>query len=151
MEKKKKDFLHKPVYAGGPKAMSTFIYKHLRYPSEAAAANIEGVVLVEYDIDNKGLVTDTRVLKGLGYGCDEEACRVVRMLKFEVEKNRGLRVIFHQKAHIKFKKPAPAPVEKPAAPQPVQAVYHYAVVTPKPPAEEAPKPPSQVYQYTIKL
>lgn len=108
-EKKKNHFIQKPKYAGGPKALTEFIYSNLKYPESARAAGVEGTVLVEYDIDHTGKVSDVRVIQGIGSGCDEEACRVVRMLQFEATKNRGLKVWFHQKARIVFKKPLPPP------------------------------------------
>jgi TonB family protein len=107
--KKPKYFLNQPVYPGGPKALSQFIRQHLRYPDTAAESGVEGTVALEYDIDYRGVVTATRVLQGIGAEFDEEACRVVRLLRFDVGKNRGLRVIFHQKAYIEFKKPVPTP------------------------------------------
>ena len=101
-ERKSKHFIHQPVYPGGQKALTEFIYQHLRYPDTALEVGAEGIVWVEYDIDFKGNVVATRVVQGIGHGCDEEACRVVRLLKFEVEKNRGVHVLFHQKAKSKL-------------------------------------------------
>ena len=94
-------------------------------------------------------VVATRVVQGIGHGCDEEACRVVRLLKFEVEKNRGVHVLFHQKAKIQFKKPAPKPAPLPA-PAPFQVAY---TVTPTPNSSdtEAPASTSTTYSYTIQL
>lgn len=142
--KKSKDFLQQPVYPGGDKALTEFIYKNLKYPDAALEAGIEGIVMVEYDIDNKGKVVDTRVISGLGHGCDEEACRVLRLLKFDVGKNRGVRVVFHKKARIRFTKP----VKQPTPQAGFQANY---IVTPSQPADQAPAPSSPTYTYTIKL
>jgi TonB family protein len=155
VEKKQKHFIQKPVYPGGDKALTEFIYKQLRYPESALSALPEGTVLVEYDIDYQGNVTDTRVLKGIGHGCDEEACRVVRLLKFQVGKNRGVHVVFHQKAKIQFKKPVPQP--QPVAPLEPAAAANFQVqyvITPAEPAnntntEHAPNTTN--YHYTIQL
>jgi TonB family protein len=147
-EKKKKHFLNHPQYPGGPKALTAFIYSQLKYPAAALAANMEGVVWVDYDVDHFGNVIETRVRKGIGYGCDEEACRVVRMLKFDVEKNRGLHVVFHQHARIQFKKPVPAPppVEAPIAEATLPLQY---TIVPTAPASKVPPPAPTVYTYTI--
>ncbi len=150
-EKRPKHFIQQPEFPGGPKELTKFIYQNLRYPAAAAAAKIEGTVYIEYDIDFKGNVVDTRVLQGLGHGCDEEACRVLRLLKFSVGRNRGVRVLFHKKANIKFKLPVPA--KAPAPPQPgtvVQYTYQY---TTQKPAEPAPEPekPGATYAYTITI
>jgi protein TonB len=148
-ERKSKHFIHQPVYPGGQKALTEFIYQHLRYPDTALEVGAEGIVWVEYDIDFKGNVVATRVVQGIGHGCDEEACRVVRLLKFEVEKNRGVHVLFHQKAKIQFKKPAPKPAPLPA---PAQFQVAYTVTpTPNTSEAEAPASTSTTYSYTIQL
>ncbi len=38
--------------------------------------NIEGTVFVEFIVHENGLTSDFKVLRGIGYGCDEEALRV---------------------------------------------------------------------------
>ncbi|MEI6747602.1 MAG: energy transducer TonB, partial [Bacteroidota bacterium] len=43
-------------------------------------SGIQGTVYVSFVVDSKGKVTDVRVLRGIGGGCDEEALRVVRMM-----------------------------------------------------------------------
>jgi protein TonB len=149
-EKKPKHFIQQPEYPGGPKELTKFIYENLRYPPEAVQEKIEGTVLLEYDIDYKGNVVDTRILQGVGHGCDEEAARVVRLLKFAVGRNRGVRVLFHNKARIRFKLPVPAKVEK-IAPQPVQVQYNYVTTTAPSTPEEQPKQPATTYSYTIKV
>ena len=147
-DKKKPLFIHQPEYAGGPKALSKFIQENLRYPESALEAGAEGTVLVEYDIDYQGNVVATRVLQGVGGGCDEEACRVVRLLKFDVPKNRGLKVLFHKKARIQFKKPVEQPV--PMQQAPMQVNY---TLTASPPPAESPeeKPAPSTYHYTIQF
>ncbi|MEO6760444.1 MAG: energy transducer TonB [Saprospiraceae bacterium] len=142
-DKKKPFFIRNPEYPGGPKALTQFIYEQLRYPAAALEASTEGTVFVDYDIDYKGNVIATRVLQGLGHGCDEEACRVVRLLKFDVPTNRNVNVTFHQKLRIQFKKPAPV-----AAPA-MQVSY---TVTPtETPSAPADKPATETYSYTVQF
>ncbi len=147
-DKKKTLFIHQPEYAGGPKALSKFIQTNLRYPEPALEAGVQCTVLVEYDIDYQGNVVATRVLQGIGGGCDEEACRVVRLLKFDVPKNRGIKVLFHKKARIQFKKPAEQPA--PMGQTPMQVNY---TVTSSSPSAELPEEKTShlTYQYTIQL
>lgn len=146
-EKERKHFIEKPTYPGGEKALTEFIYKHLRYPKMAVEAKVEGTVYIEYDIDYQGNVVETRILQSLGHGCDEEAARVVRMLKFDTSKYRGVKVLFHRKAKIHFRNPKqiPAPVPPPAPNQ--QLTLNYTVVAP-PPAAEQPQE-SGSFSYTI--
>lgn len=54
-----------------------YIDENLVYPSEAKAANIEGSVKLIFTVNIDSTVTDFIVLQGLGYGCDEEAIRLV--------------------------------------------------------------------------
>ncbi len=151
-EKKQKHFIHQPVFPGGQKALTQFIYDHLRYPESAVEVKAQGVVLVEYDIDKNGNVVATRVLQSVGHGCDEEACRVVKLLKFEVGKNRGVRVIFHQKAKIQFTPPPPPP---PPAPPPTQVQYTFTITTSTavtaPASPDTKDKPGETYQYTVKI
>ena len=83
--------------------MDKFITENLRYPDEAITNKIEGTVAVEFDLDVYGEVTDAKIKHGIGYGCDEEALRLVRMFKFEKKKYKGMRVIFHKSISIHFK------------------------------------------------
>ncbi len=146
-DKKKTRFVYQPEYPGGPKELTKFIYTHLRYPKDAFEANVEGTVYLEYDIDHQGLIVATRILKGLGHGCDEEAVRVVKMLKFDVARNRGIHVLFHQKVRVQFKKPKEKPVKPPVQTQ-MQVSY---TVTPTVPAKEAEKKEAAVFNYTVTL
>jgi len=98
----KKRFLNLPKYLGGSKAFREFIAQNLHYPKPALEAKAEGSVIVEYDILDSGTVNNPHVLKGLGYGCDEEAIRVVNLLRFEKVKNRGVRVKMTTKTNINF-------------------------------------------------
>lgn len=64
-------------FEGGFKALRDFIGKNLTYPDLAREIGKEGTVYVSFVIDEKGMVESTKVLKGIGAGCDEEAVRVV--------------------------------------------------------------------------
>jgi protein TonB len=101
----KKRFLNMPRYTGGSVAFKEFIGHNLRYPEEALRAGVQGFVIVEYDILDDGSVRNARVIKPLGYGCDEEALRLIGMLRFEKVKNRGVRVRMTNKTRINFNLP----------------------------------------------
>jgi TonB family protein len=102
-KKKKKHFVKLPVYAGGSADFKRFIYDNLVYPEEALEKGIEGSVYLSFTVDDTGKVIDARVTKGLGYGCDEEALRLVRMLRYEKVKNRGVIVKSNMRIRIDFK------------------------------------------------
>ena len=48
----------------------------IKYPETAIDSNISGKVIVEIDEDENGLWSNPKVIKGIGYGCDEEALRI---------------------------------------------------------------------------
>ncbi|MEM1323452.1 MAG: TonB family protein [Bacteroidota bacterium] len=62
----------------GFKKFRRYIRKNLRYPEAAKAAGIEGDVELRFEINAQGLPTDIQVLRSLGYGCDEEAIRLIK-------------------------------------------------------------------------
>jgi periplasmic protein TonB len=69
-----------PEFAGGTAALSKFLQKNLRYPRPASNANISGKVYVQFVVGQDGAISKVDVLKGLGFGCDEEAERVIKLM-----------------------------------------------------------------------
>jgi periplasmic protein TonB len=63
-----------PEFAGD---MYSYISKVLRYPDAARESGIEGQVLIEFVVNEDGSVSDIKVVRGIGGGCDEEAVRMV--------------------------------------------------------------------------
>jgi len=59
------------------------------YPSEAARAKMDGVVLLVVTVAIDGSVRDPRILKGLGYGLDEEAVKSVLQWRYKPARNKG--------------------------------------------------------------
>ena len=70
----------RPHFPSGMEALGQFIGVYLKYPDEALRNNIKGQVIVEFTITKDGSTTDFKIVKGLGYGCDEEAIRVLKLL-----------------------------------------------------------------------
>ncbi len=62
-----------PIPIGGFAA----IQNDLIYPEAARNAGIEGRVAVQVLVDSTGEAIDLKVLQRLGYGCDQEALRVL--------------------------------------------------------------------------
>ena len=67
-----------PDFVGGRAALQRYLQKHLRFPSAALAAQVSGKVFVSFVVQTDGSVGEVTVLKGLGYGTEEAAARVVR-------------------------------------------------------------------------
>ena len=75
---------------GGYPKFYKFIKKKLKYPKQARRMGVEGKVYVQFIIDKTGAITNVKVMKGVGAGCDEEALRVIKMApKWKAGKQRG--------------------------------------------------------------
>lgn len=61
-------------------SMLNHIKSNLKYPEKAVEVSAQGPVVVQFVIDPQGMVTNPTVMKGLGYGCDEEAIRVISLM-----------------------------------------------------------------------
>ena len=93
-----------PSFRGGEQKLFEFIGKNVVYPQEAIDAGIEGKVFVEFYIEKDGTVCDAKVLRGIGYGCDEEALRVIGLMpKWSPGKQRGKAVRVRYTLPINFK------------------------------------------------
>lgn len=69
-----------PEFPGGLEALGQFIARNIHYPSTARKNKTQGKVLVSFVIDKDGTVTDIKIKRGIGDGCDEEALRVIAMM-----------------------------------------------------------------------
>ena len=58
------------------------IQEKIRYTNEARSNQIEGAIEVSFIVNKKGRVLEPRVTKGLGYGLDEEALRIIKLARF---------------------------------------------------------------------
>ena len=57
--------------------LQKWVYQYLKYPQSAVREGVQGKVLVDFIIDEKGKVRDVQVLRGVDPRLDEEAVRVV--------------------------------------------------------------------------
>lgn len=64
--------------AGGVQVFQTYIQQNLRYPKAAKAMKLEGVVEIAFVIEEDGSLTNIKVVKGIGSGCDTEAIRLIK-------------------------------------------------------------------------
>ena len=55
----------------------------VKYPRRARRARIEGRVIVRMIVTETGAVEDPQVVKGIGYGCDEEVLRVLTQARYK--------------------------------------------------------------------
>lgn len=67
-----------PEFPGGLEKFFKFLTNNLHYPDQAKENNVAGRVMVSFVVERDGTLTDVKVSRGLGSGCDEEAVRVLR-------------------------------------------------------------------------
>lgn len=93
-----------PTFPGGDGELFKFVNKHIKYPYQAQKAEVSGTVYVEFIVNSDGHLSDFRVLKGQGFGLDEEALRVIKMSPDWVPgKNNGKSVRVRVQVPIKFR------------------------------------------------
>jgi TonB family protein len=68
-----------PQFKGGQKKLVRFLNKNLPYPTVAEDQGVEGKVFVYFVVETNGELSNFKVLRGIGAGCDEEALRVLRL------------------------------------------------------------------------
>ncbi|MCY4674036.1 MAG: energy transducer TonB [Bacteroidetes bacterium] len=73
-------------------------------PESCRKANVEGLVIVRFIVDEDGNVREPKVTRSLGSGCDEEAIRVImEEAKFTPGRQRGRAVPMRISLPIVFK------------------------------------------------
>ncbi|AYL98680.1 M56 family metallopeptidase [Mucilaginibacter celer] len=68
-----------PEFPGGIEAFGKFLAINLKYPKAARDNNVQGRVIITFIVEKDGSLTDMKVVRGIGSGCDEEAVRVLKL------------------------------------------------------------------------
>lgn len=93
-----------PEFPGGQTEMYRYIGDNMKYPSAAQRANVSGKVFVKFVVERDGSIGDIQVLKGIGFGCDEEATRVIKsMPKWSPGRQNGRNVRVYFTMPISFR------------------------------------------------
>ncbi len=66
-----------PEYSGGIKALMHYLADHIQYPAAAKKAKVQGRVFINFIVEKDGSISHVKVMRGIGYGCDEEAVKAV--------------------------------------------------------------------------
>ncbi len=103
-----------------PNAETAFaaLQQQVVYPTEALAAGIAGRVTTRCVIDPGGLPGGCTVARGLGFGLDEEALRLVALLRFSPPRHEGRAVYFQTYVPLDFVLPLPDTTATPTGPLP---------------------------------
>ncbi|MDA9554705.1 TonB family protein [Pelobium sp.] len=68
-----------PTFPGGVEAFRKFLNENLRYPAQARENNISGIVYLTFIVEKDGGLSNIKIVRGIGAGCDEEAVRVLSL------------------------------------------------------------------------
>jgi TonB family protein len=136
VKNQKNKFVQVPQIAGGKAAFQKYIEANLIYPDAARVNRIEGIVFLTAEIDDNGKVIQVEIIKGLTGGCNEEAIRLIKNVRFGGVRNKSVRVKTKKQFRIKFQLPP-------------ENVVNYSLVTKK---DETPQTESvKSYSYTIQF
>ena len=93
-----------PEFGSGLSDLYEYLGKNLRYPSAAQRAGVQGKVFLSFVVERDGSISDAEVLKGIGFGCDEEALRVISsMPKWRPGRQNGRNVRVKFTVPVSFK------------------------------------------------
>ena len=87
-----------PEFPGGKSALMKYLAQNIKYPPYAKEAGIQGRVFINFVVEKDGSITNVKVLRGIGGGCDEEAVRVVKAMpkwKPGMQRGKPVRVSFN--------------------------------------------------------
>lgn len=92
-----------PQFPGGEEARMKYMQENIKYPVDAKKKGIQGKVFVSFVVEKDGKVSDVKVLRGIGGGCDEEAVRVISNMPDWIpgkQKGEAVRVQFNTPIHF---------------------------------------------------
>lgn len=98
---------YKPTFLGSPDPkvfLQKWVYAYLKYPREAVNNGIQGRVLVDFIIDERGKVTDVKVLRGVDPLLDDEAVKVISASPdWKPARHQGKKVKSELSLYVEFK------------------------------------------------
>ena len=93
-----------PTFPGGEVKLMEHIAKNIKYPQIARESGIQGRVFIGFVVEPDGSISNVKLLRGIGGGCDEEAMRVIKGLpKWKPGKQRGKAVRVSYQIPVNFK------------------------------------------------
>ncbi len=102
----------KPEFPGGEAERIRYLSQNINYPYEARVEGITGTVYVTFVIEKSGSVSDVRIIRGIGGGCDEEVVRLVKsMPNWMPGVQRGKPVRVQYTMPVKFNLATPEEIE----------------------------------------
>lgn len=82
-----------PIFTDTHQTLAGYIMSNLKYPELAIKQNVTGIVKMSFIIETNGKISNVEIVNSVGAGCNEEAVRILRMLKWMpgVYNNRAVR------------------------------------------------------------
>ena len=68
---------------GGFQALVDGLTENLKYPQKAVDAGVEGKVFISFTVNKDGSASNYKIVKGIGYGCDEAALEALKASKLQ--------------------------------------------------------------------
>ncbi|WP_461126859.1 TonB family protein [Spirosoma aerophilum] len=95
-----------PEFKGGMQRLGQFLASNLRYPADAQRARVQGRVFMTFVVNTDGSIDDVQVLKGIGFGADEEATRVIKAMSGQwtpgIQRGQPVRVKYNLPINFTF-------------------------------------------------
>jgi len=95
-----------PQFPGGSEALIDYMRKNVKYPEAAKKKGVQGIVVVSFIVEKDGSIGDSKILKAVGNGFDQEAMRVVNEMpkwKPGTQNGKTVRVQFTLPVSFKLK------------------------------------------------
>ena len=91
---------------GGRAEFKMYLEGYLRYPQQALTNEIEGKVTIQFTVATSGDLSEFRVVRGIGYGCDEEVVRLIKKgPKWYPTRRGGEPVVGKMRVKVRFRLP----------------------------------------------
>ncbi|MES2277061.1 MAG: TonB family protein [Bacteroidota bacterium] len=91
-------------FPGGMDRFIKYIKSKLRYPEQAVNHGVEGMVQIAFSIYKDGSVINVKVLRGIGYGCDETLIKILKTSpKWKPAIANGRALIYPESVSVQFK------------------------------------------------
>jgi bla regulator protein blaR1 len=72
-----------PKFVGSSANLGRFIQKEMQYPVLAFKQNISGIVRLEFVVEPNGCPSHFKIINSVGGGCDQEAIRIVKKIRWD--------------------------------------------------------------------
>ena len=91
------------MFPGGEEKFYEYLGTNIVYPEQAKQDSIHGTVYASFVVKENGSISDVKILRGIGYGCDKEAIRILqKMPNWIPAEQRGKKVSQRMTIPVRF-------------------------------------------------